>query len=194
LSHGPAKTPAWNSYPPLQSSFELRSGDPIWKAWTGQWAHFSKLHLLWNVAAFGVLAATDRRQTLSAVGFHQLCIAFALWMSMEPSSSYRGLSGVTVAMLTHGVLAALLAERSKQHMLLALGFLGILCACFYYQSESGSALVVHGDFSPSVRAHMFGLCAGTVTAAAAALGRATQPGAREAATPSSKPSTAVERA
>jgi rhomboid family GlyGly-CTERM serine protease len=97
------------SMPSLAARLELDwraiGGGEVWRLVTGHWTHVSLDHLLWDLAAFVVLAtacelrdACGRRRMLAAVGLAAVAIPAALWIALPELTRYRGLSGIDSAL------------------------------------------------------------------------------------------------
>jgi rhomboid family GlyGly-CTERM serine protease len=148
------------------------AGREPWRAWTAAWVHYSRLHLMANLAgcalvgALGVVAQVPRR--VAAAWF----VAWPLTqigLLLQPDLlHYGGLSGVlhagVAAVAVHLVVAARGARR-----LIGLGILAGVTAKVGLEAPWGEALrrLPGWDIAVAPFAHVSGLLAGAVAAAVA---------------------------
>ena len=149
----------------LQRAFELRGDGALWRAWTGQWTHFSTGHLAWNTLALGALVFLGKRVTFTTIAAHTTIIGVGLGLLLGARESYRGLSGITVALLTHQMILLSGRGRSRAAALrILLIYFGVVALALHHSMVTGKALFAPGDFQPSLPAHVLGLFAGSCTA------------------------------
>ena len=133
----------------------------LWRLWTGQFCHWSGLHLAGNLAAaaaIGVIAGRPVRRWLAALPLAAPLLSLFLLLAAPGLESYRGLSGLV------GVLvAAAVVEGGTPGRLLGLAYLGNLV--FDATTGSGSALLPAG-IDVTWAAHLGGLLIGAALAVA----------------------------
>lgn len=145
----------------------LAAGEP-WRLLTGHLVHFGRAHLLWDVAAFvllaGLLPPLSLRRWVALLIIPALVISAAVWWLQPHFMFYRGLSGVDCA-LFGAVLAARLraARRGRDYtqltLVLALG--AVFVAKCVWEITTGSAVFVsEAGFAPVPLAHATGALAG----------------------------------
>jgi rhomboid family GlyGly-CTERM serine protease len=71
----------------------------IWRLVSCHWTHWSGEHLLWDVVAFGVLAALcekqfGRRLLVTSLASAAVAIPLVIWLVQPTMETYRGLSGL----------------------------------------------------------------------------------------------------
>ncbi|HEX7180689.1 MAG TPA: rhomboid family intramembrane serine protease, partial [Thermoanaerobaculia bacterium] len=88
--------PGWAAH--LQFDRGAAAHGEAWRLVTCHWTHWSPDHLLWNVAAFVLLAAvcerfgpSGRKALLVAVAASALAIPAILWIALPTMERYRGL-------------------------------------------------------------------------------------------------------
>lgn len=135
--------------------------DEPWRLWTGQFCHWSGLHLAGNLAAaaaIGVIAGRPVRRWLAALPLVAPLLSLFLLVAAPGLESYRGLSGLV------GVLvAAAVVEGGTPGRLLGIVYLGKLV--FDAATGSGSALLPAG-IGVTWAAHLGGLLIGAALAVA----------------------------
>ena len=133
----------------------------LWRLWTGQFCHWSRLHLAGNLAAaaaIGVIAGRPVRRWLAALPLVAPLLSLFLLVAAPGLESYRGLSGLV------GVLvAAAVVEGGTPGRLLGIVYLGKLV--FDAATGSGSALLPAG-IGVTWAAHLGGLLIGAALAVA----------------------------
>ena len=97
----------------LEYSRQALAQGEIWRLVSSHWTHWSSEHLLWDVVAFGVLAALceqqfGRRLLLTSLAVAAVAIPVAIWLVEPTMESYRGLSGLDSTLF---VLIAVLHAR-----------------------------------------------------------------------------------
>ncbi len=135
--------------------------DEPWRLWTGQFCHWSGLHLAGNLAAaaaIGVIIGRPVRRWLAVLPLVAPLLSLFLLVAAPGLESYRGLSGLV------GVLvAAAVVEGGTPGRLLGIVYLGKLV--FDAATGSGSALLPAG-IDVSWAAHLGGLLIRAVLAVA----------------------------
>ena len=138
----------------------IAHGEP-WRLWTGQFCHWSGLHLAGNLAAavaIGVIVGKPVRRWLAALPLAAPLLSLFLLIAAPGLESYRGLSGLV------GVLvAAAVVEGGTPGRLLGVAYLGKLV--FDAATGSGSALLPAG-IDVTWAAHLGGLLIGAALAVA----------------------------
>ena len=89
----------------MQLDRDAIAGGEIWRLWTGQFCHWSLLHLLGNLAAVGAFAMIAGKPLLRWLALLPVAaplLSLVLLSLMPELQIYRGLSGL-VAMLVVGV-------------------------------------------------------------------------------------------
>jgi rhomboid family GlyGly-CTERM serine protease len=155
----------------LELDWRAIHGGEVWRFVTGHWTHVSLNHLLWDLAAFVVLAAAcelrdgcGRRRTLAAVGLAALAIPAALSVALPGLTRYRGLSGIDSALfvlLAVTVLKEELAAGRRGWAWMGGLALAAFGAKLGYESITGAALftAASGGAVPVPLAHLVGgLC------------------------------------
>ncbi len=131
-----------------------------WRLWTGQFCHWSALHLIGNLAAVAglvLVAGKPIRRWLVLLPVAAPLLSLFLMATTPELEHYRGLSGL-VAMLVVG--AAI--EGGTVGRILAIAWIGKLG--FDIFSGTPSPLLPEGIVT-SWQAHLGGLLAGLITAA-----------------------------
>lgn len=138
----------------------------LWRLWSGQFCHWSLLHLAGNLAAvmaIGVIVGRPVRRWLAALPLVAPLLSLFLLVAAPGLESYRGLSGLV------GVLvAAAVVEGGTPGRLLGVAYLGKLV--FDATTGSGSALLPAG-IAVTWAAHLGGLLIGIALALAFRLQR-----------------------
>ena len=155
----------------------------IWRLVTCHWTHWSVRHLVWDLAAFVLLAvlceARGRRALLAAVASSALLIPPVLWIAFPAMETYRGLSGIDSALFVLAAVLLLREETEKNGGLrsgpaLAAGvaLLGFLLKVGY-ESVFGAALFAgsEGLFVPVPLAHFVGGACGLLSLTGASQNR-----------------------
>ena len=142
----------------------------LWRLWTGQFCHWSGLHLAGNLAAaaaIGVIAGRPVRRWLAALPLAAPLLSLFLLAAVPGLDSYRGLSGLVGVLIAGAVL-----EGGTPGRLLGVAYLGKLV--FDAATGSTSALLPQG-IEVTWAAHLGGLLIGIALAVAFSLqGRPTQ--------------------
>lgn len=143
----------------------------VWRLVTCHWTHWSPDHLLWDLAAFVLLAAIceswgpqGRKALLAAVAASALAIPVVLWIAVPAMERYRGLSGIDSALF---VLAAVLVFRGEIEPIGRIGRIGRMAAVLAiagflgkaaWESATGTTLFTDsaGSFVPAPLAHLVG--------------------------------------
>ncbi len=160
----------------------------IWRLVSCHWTHWSTEHLLWDVVAFGVLAALaevqlGRRLLLVCLVTAAVAIPVVIWLVLPTMEIYRGLSGLDSTLF---VLIALFHARRlfRPNALSAVplepliwaGALGLFVCKVLYEALSGTALFVGSGGTDVVVVPLAHLVGGAIGALAALThARATRP-------------------
>jgi rhomboid family GlyGly-CTERM serine protease len=147
-----------------------------WQLFTGHLAHFGTEHLLWDVAAFGVLGflAENRslHATLATLAGSALFISLATLFFAPGISEYRGLSGIDSALFTLvavSMCADFYRTRAWASFTLITLFLTAFVAKVGFEFTTGHTLFVQhmgSDVRPVALAHVVGGVWGCVVAIA----------------------------
>lgn len=158
----------------LELDWRAIGGGEVWRLLTGHWTHVALDHLLWDLAAFVVLAAAcelretcGRRRMLAVVGLAAVAIPAALWIVLPGMTRYRGLSGIDSALFV--LLAVtflkeeLAAGRREWAWIGGLAF-AAFGAKLGYEAITGAALFTKasGGAVPVPLAHLVGGLCGLV--------------------------------
>ena len=133
----------------------------LWRLWTGQFCHWSPLHLAGNLAALAALAVVigrPARRWLAALPVAAPLLSLFLLVAAPALESYRGLSGLVGVLVVGAVLTG-----GGPGRLLGLAYLGKLA--FDIATGGGSALLPAG-IAVTWQAHLGGLLIGTALAVA----------------------------
>lgn len=158
----------------------IRSGQ-LWRVSTGHIVHWSVDHLVWDLAAFFVLAAyceaRGRRRFVMALLLAETTIVAGLWWLRPDVRLYRGLSGIDSMLFVwaagmYGLEARSRGDRTAVVIATAAGaaFLGKTG----YETLSGATLFVDSagaGFEPLVMTHLLGAFTAVAMTAATVLGR-----------------------
>jgi len=151
-----------------------------WRLLTGNLVHFSWLNLAANAAAFALLCAVARSRGLPAisvlVGF-ALAVGLGVYLFARGIESYRGLSGVSFALLAMVLVDMALARRSAVSAVWV-GVLALLAGRAVFEAATGRALLPTSlPAGPCVvgAAHLAGLAAGSAAGLAQAARRRRAP-------------------
>jgi rhomboid family GlyGly-CTERM serine protease len=131
-----------------------------WRLWTGQFCHWSTLHLAGNLAAVGAIALiTGRgiRRWLCALPVLAPLLSLFLLASAPALTHYRGLSGLVGVLIVGAML-----EGGTIGRLLGLGYLAKLGVDAL--SGNSSPLLPDG-ITTTWQAHLGGVLLGVITAA-----------------------------
>lgn len=131
-----------------------------WRLWTGQFCHWSPLHLVGNLAAVGAIAlitGRDIRRWLCTLPVLSPLLSLFLLASAPALAHYRGLSGL-VGVLIVGAMV----EGGTIGRLLGLGYLAKLGVDAL--SGNSSPLLPDG-ITTTWQAHLGGVLLGVLTAA-----------------------------
>lgn len=131
-----------------------------WRLWTGQFCHWSPLHLTGNLAAIGAIALITGRgiwRWLCTLPLLAPLLSLFLLASAPALSHYRGLSGLVGVLVVGAML-----DGGTIGRLLGLGYLAKLG--FDALSGSSSPLLPDG-IATTWQAHLGGVLLGVVTAA-----------------------------
>ncbi|NML25237.1 rhombosortase [Zoogloea dura] len=132
-----------------------------WRLWTGQFCHWSALHLAGNLAAVGAIALiTGRRiqRWLSALPLLAPLLSLFLLAAAPALTHYRGLSGLVGALIVGAAL-----EGGAIGRLLGLAYLAKLG---FDAMRGGSSPLLPEGISTTWQAHLGGILLGIATAAA----------------------------
>ncbi|KAB2970505.1 rhomboid family intramembrane serine protease [Zoogloea sp.] len=138
-----------------------------WRLWTGQFCHWSPLHLAGNLAAVGaitLITGQGIRRWLCALPLAAPLLSLFLLASAPALTHYRGLSGLVGVLIVGAALDGGIIGR-----LLGLGYLARLG--FDAVSGSHSPLLPDG-IATTWQAHLGGILLGVVTAAGLRWGHA----------------------
>jgi len=136
------------------------AGGEWWRLVSGHWVHSDSGHLVWNLAAFGLLGSlveTQRRRLL-IVGLlvGTIAVDALLWLGLPGMARYCGLSGVLNTLL---VLALLSAWQGPQRGLtLTLGAGSLLK--IVVEALNGQAILTQTAWPSVPLAHLAGWLAG----------------------------------
>jgi len=150
----------------------IQSGQ-LWRVSTGHFVHWSVDHLVWDLAAFFVLAAycesRSRGRLITAIWISSLAIAAGLWWLRPDLQYYRGLSGLDSALFvlaaaTYGSAARRGGDRPAS--LAAVGAVVAFLGKVGYESLTGATLFVDSaaaGFEPLPLAHLLGAVGAAAT-------------------------------
>ncbi len=142
-----------------------------WRLLTCHLTHFSKDHLLWDTAAFTILAALceqrSRAKLLLCLTTSALTISAAIWLILPTMQTYRGLSGIDSALFTFLALKLLHQKThpANQHWLAPAitATLVLFLTKIAYELFSNQTLFVNSSAArmvPVPLAHLVGALAG----------------------------------
>lgn len=115
-----------HAFPSAQSALQYDraaiAAGQVWRLVTCNFVHYGATHMACNVAAFGVLAwvaqARSRRTVWVALaGF--AAIGPAIWLARPDVGMYRGISGVSFALLGWALALVALRDRGRRAWLCA---------------------------------------------------------------------------
>ncbi|HYG65343.1 MAG TPA: rhombosortase [Thermoanaerobaculia bacterium] len=161
----------------LELDWRAVSGGEVWRIVTGHWTHVSLDHLLWDVAAFAILATAcelrescGRRRTLMTVGLAAVAIPITLWLALPGMIRYRGLSGIDSALfvlLAVTILKEELAAGRRGRVWVGALALAAFGAKLGFEAITGTALFTEasGGAVPVPLAHLVGGLCGLAIAA-----------------------------
>ena len=165
----------------LQFDRTAISHGELWRLFTGHLVHFDGSHLLWDVAAFTVLASllrtlSWRRWLLLLLG-SSLVISIGVLVLPPHFELYRGLSGLDSALFA-AALALRLRQARLNHDRPAALLLAILAALFLakcgYESLTHATVFDHAAlYTPAPVAHLIGAITGAAAVLPSRLGKRT---------------------
>lgn len=132
-----------------------------WRLWTGQFCHWSALHLAGNLAAVGAIAMITGRgiqRWLSALPLLAPLLSLFLLAAAPALTHYRGLSGLVGALIVGAAL-----DGGAIGRLLGLAYLAKLG---FDAMRGGSSSLLPEGISTTWQAHLGGILLGVATAAA----------------------------
>lgn len=149
---------------PWESALEfdrdaVASGE-LWRLLTGNAVHYSGAHVAFDLSVLAIAAAMLGRRSWGIAAAASLAVGLGLFVFAPHVETYRGLSGVSVAMVTAAVLQQLVRTR---HPLIA--GIGLLLAVKLVAEVAtgrfiGPALELGDMGAPIPLAHLLGAVAG----------------------------------
>ena len=140
----------------------------LWRLWTGQFCHWSPLHLAGNLAALAALAVVigrPARRWLAALPVAAPLLSLFLLLAAPTLERYRGLSGLLGVLIVGAAL-----EGGTPGRLIAVAYVAKLA----FDAAGGAASTLLPDGIAVARAaHLGGLLIGMALAGAFRLSRAT---------------------
>lgn len=136
----------------------------LWRLVTCHLVHFNASHVLWDVAAFALLACLlprlSARSGSALLGGSALVISAGVWLLQPQFEFYRGLSGLDCALFGAVVtLRTREAAGARDRIALSIASiatLGFVAKCLYELATQTPAFVAGGDFAPVPLAHLLG--------------------------------------
>ena len=140
----------------------------LWRLWTGQFCHWSPLHLTGNLAALAALAVVigrPARRWLAALPVAAPLLSLFLLLAAPTLERYRGLSGLLGVLIVGAAL-----EGGTPGRLIAVAYVAKLA----FDATGGAASTLLPDgIAVAWAAHLGGLLIGMALAGAFRLSRAT---------------------
>jgi rhomboid family GlyGly-CTERM serine protease len=126
---------------------------------SGHWMHAGSNHLLWNVGALAILAASIERYSrpllLYSLAAGMVCVDLLLVSPLGGVARYCGLSGILNTLL--GVALFLLWKRTRSNLCILVGLLCVLK--ILVEMRWGQSLFTDISWPPYAPAHLAGLMA-----------------------------------
>jgi len=121
----------------------------IWRLFTSHLVHFTQIHLLYNLTAFGIVGWIIEYKNYQY--FKLLCFLMAFFISvllmmLKPNMSYYGgLSGLASGAIYYLALHGL-AESKKIWRLLCLAILWLLPLKIFLEMKANQSLLIHSEY------------------------------------------------
>ncbi len=147
----------------------------MWRFFTAHLTHFGGDHLRWDLLAFAVLGVAveriSRNHFLTTLLASAALVSAGVWFLQPQFMFYRGLSGIDSALFGYLLAESLRAGWRERHgFSIAVGgvaLAGFSAKCLYEVFSGHTAFVdTGGEFAPVPLAHLLGLVAGALIAAA----------------------------
>lgn len=149
----------------------ILSGE-LWRILTGNFVHYSWIHLITNVGAFVVIYLIVGRNAPIVTLLSAAATCIGVFMGAGEIQVYRGISGVCFGLIAYEAAFLPPDDRGWKsvafRMLLWLSIVFWLC---FEHSASRIAAFLPSDISVTAAAHIGGFAAGTLSAVVSTLGR-----------------------
>ena len=135
-----------------------------WRLITGHWVHSDLNHLVWNLAAFGLLAGAveslGRRCLLGGLVAGMAGVNLVLWFGLSGLSHYCGLSGVLNTLLLLALLAHYRLDPRSRTIVVLVGLTSL--GKILFELLSRQAIFSSTAWASVPEAHLAGWSAGLV--------------------------------
>lgn len=136
----------------------------LWRLVTCHFVHFNASHVLWDVAAFALLAGLLPRLSMRSwsalLGSSALVISAGVCLLQPQFEFYRGLSGLDCALfgavVTFRTREAFCKRDRIALVIASIAALGFVAKCLFELATETSAFVASGAFTPVPLAHLLG--------------------------------------